>query len=277
MIKQFLILGLLVCFIGGCQQEKPHGDRTPSDTPSGNGVANGKDDTTVETQPVELTCRKEAFFQVGEVTVWKLPGKTAFFFESGLQIDADGAPDAYHPDDIGTDWLANAGRPGRWWALATDNGKMSGTPVIQGPDDPKPGYYVSKTTLEDGSKDPHDPRRYVNSNEIPYFVLPLGNSGGAKPGDFGVVMNRKNRKLSFAIFADKGPQDKIGEGSIALAKALGISGNPKRGGASGDVWYLVFPNSGNRKPRALTEINSEGKRLFDAWGGMAQLEACLGD
>src|SRR5579863_6739145 len=32
---------------------------------------------------------------VGDIPVWQLPGGNAFFFESGMYIDADGAPNAY--------------------------------------------------------------------------------------------------------------------------------------------------------------------------------------
>jgi len=44
------------------------------------------------------------------------------FYKSELTIDADGAYRAYHPKNIGLDYLANAGSPGNWWALVTDNG-----------------------------------------------------------------------------------------------------------------------------------------------------------
>ena len=67
---------------------------------------------------------------------------SAFFYESGLMIDADGAYHAYHPDKkSGRDYLGNAGRPGNWWALVTDNGKPSGNPVIQSKSDPAPLYW----------------------------------------------------------------------------------------------------------------------------------------
>jgi hypothetical protein len=38
-------------------------------------------------------------------------GQTAFFYQSKMSIDADGAPNAYHPDNIGLDDLKNAGYP----------------------------------------------------------------------------------------------------------------------------------------------------------------------
>src|SRR5258708_2675267 len=82
---------------------------------------------------------------------------------AGLAVDADGSPHAYAPSGSGLqglDYLANAGHSGNWWGIATDS---HGMPYIQGPNTPAPGYYVSTTALEDGSKAVNDPARYVNS------------------------------------------------------------------------------------------------------------------
>lgn len=228
-----------------------------------------------DTAPV--ACQKEAFFVIDGAQVWRVAGEDAFFFEVGMTIDADGAPDAYHPDNTGTDHLDNAGRPGNWWALATDTGERSGEPVVQGPGDPNPGFYVSKTSLEDRTKPRTDPRRYVNSNVIPFVVLPGGNLGGARLGDLGLVVNTANGRRAFAIFADIGPRRHLGEGSIALAEALGIPSNPRRGGAASGVRYLIWPGSGNGKPRTIEEINAAAEARFASWGGRARLDACFAE
>lgn len=77
---------------------------------------------------------------IGKTKVWIDQFKTATWFKSGMSIDADGSPKAYHPKNIGLDDLKHAGNKGHWWALATKNGK----PVVQ-----KSGYYVSTTSLQD--------------------------------------------------------------------------------------------------------------------------------
>lgn len=223
----------------------------------------------------DLKLKKEVFFTVGNTRIWRIEGDDAFFFEAGMAIDADGAPDTYHPDDIGEDFLAYAGRPGNWGALVTDSGRRDGIPIIQGPDHPNPGYYISTTSLEDKTRPRTDPARFVNSKEIPYIVLPVGRRGGAKLGDFSVVVNRKNGNISYAIFADLGPKHKIGEGSIAIARSLGINSNPKFGGVANGIVYVIFPGSGRGKPVPLTEINYRSEKLFQDWGGMKQLEACF--
>ena len=205
-----------------------------------------------------------------DAPIWQVPGSDAFFFVAGMTIDADGSPNAYHPDNIGLDDLRNAGEPGHWDGIITDG---NGEPLTQGPDDPFPGYYVSCTSLSDRSKRPSDPTRYVDASKIPYVVLPreVAEQGGAQLGDFAFVINLRNGKSSYAIFADVGT---LGEGSIALADNLGIASDARRGGSRGRILYLLFPKSGNRQPRTVEEIYSETDKLLQNWGGTSKATAC---
>jgi hypothetical protein len=204
------------------------------------------------------------------VPVWRLPGSSAFFFDAGMTIDADGAPNAYNPDNSGLDDLANAGEPGHWAGFVSD---ADGNPYIQGPDDPFPGYYVSCTSLSDREKKVSDPAKYVDATKIPYIVLPpqVAAEGGARLGDFALVLNLRNGRSAYAIFADMGT---MGEGSVALAERLAISSDARRGGTAQGVRYIVFPGSGNARPRPLEEINTLADQLFHEWGGMEQVSAC---
>jgi hypothetical protein len=208
-----------------------------------------------------------------EIPIWHLPGSPVFFYESGMTIDADGAPNAYHPDNTGLDDLMNAGAPGNWQGLAKD---ADGEPFVQGPDDPFPGYYVSATALADRTKPVNDPTRYVDASKIPFIVLPgaMARQFGARPGDFAAVINLGNGKSSRAIFGDTGPSNRIGEGSMALAENLGIRSDARNGGARRGILYLVFPGSGNGRPRTIEEINAETEKLLQTWGGTSQLTAC---
>src|SRR6185436_16558384 len=90
----------------------------------------------------------------------------AIWWISGMNIDGDGAPNCYSPDNKGLDYLANAGKPGNWYGIVTDS---NGNPIIQGPNDPYPGFYVSPTALQDKSKNRTDPNRYVDSTKIRYI------------------------------------------------------------------------------------------------------------
>jgi len=203
---------------------------------------------------------------------------SAFFYESGLMIDADGAYHAYHPDKkSGRDYLGNAGRPGNWWALVTDNGKPSGNPVIQSKSDPAPGFYISTTSLEDPTKDRKDPRRYVDAESINFFVLPGKLALGAKLGDFGVVIRPQVNDYEYAIFGDVGPANKLGEGSIALAAALGIPSNPKSGGISHGLITVVFPGTTKGWPLTQAQIDQNASALFANWGGLDKARDCCPD
>lgn len=223
----------------------------------------------------KLTCVK----RIGCCNINSLGGDdSAFFYESGLMIDADGAYRAYHPDNkSGLDFLGNAGKPGNWWALVTDNGKASGSPVIQSHCDPAPGFYISTTSLEDKSKDRTDPRRYVDSESINFFVLPGRLGLGAKLGDFGVVVRPATNNYDYAVYADVGPAAKIGEGSIALAASLGIPCNPKKGGLDSGIIYIVFPGSGKGWPLTQAQIDQYGSALFAQWGGLDKVKQCFPD
>jgi Fungal chitosanase of glycosyl hydrolase group 75 len=196
----------------------------------------------------------------------------AFAYLTGMMIDADGAPNAYGPGNCGIDDLSNAGKPGHWWALATDNGKPDGNPLV------KNGFYISTTSLEDESKKIDESGRFVDATQIPFFVLPslVEKSGEVHLGDFGMIINLANGRTSAAIFADQGPTGKLGEGSVALAQALGVNANARSGGTNEGIVYVVFPGSGTSKMQSLAELNESGTRLFEQAGGMRRVRELFG-
>lgn len=214
-------------------------------------------------------------------TRFKLPGKKGFWFTSGMTIDADGSPRAFHPvSDLGLDDLANAGKKGNWWGIMTSNGETWGKPIVQGSTDPAPGFYISQTGLEDTTKAERDPRRYVDAEKVPYVVL-SGTSKqnfGAVFGDYMVVYNKENAKYTFGMYGDNWPTLKIGEGSIALAKELDINPDPRNGGVEDPtVVYLVFPRSRSKPWTAeetVAQMRASAEAEFQIWGGLSQLTAC---
>ena len=179
---------------------------------------------------------------------------------AGMAIDADGAPDAYGPSwQPGRDALANAGRPGNWWALATDS---NGEPLLN-----DQGYYVSKTALVDSRYPSGDQRRYVDASRVPYLALgrDVLQGYGAALGDLAVAVYKG--AWSPAIVADIAPRGHRGEGSIALADALGIPSDPRRGGVSDGVTYLLWPGSRTGWP---SDFAPTAAALFDRWGGLSR-------
>ena len=206
---------------------------------------------------------------VAGVDTYRVQGKAGVAFKSGMTVDADGSPRAYHPNGRGLDALGNAGRPGNWWGLATDR---AGRPFVQGPDAPAPGYYVSTTALQDGRYAASDPRRYVDSEKVPFIAIPPQLRGqGVQLGDLVAVRNERTGKTAFAVVADVGPRGKLGEGSIRLAEELGLSADPRRGGAGSGISYVAFPGSGTGRPLGAESIQDRGCALYAAWGGDAQL------
>lgn len=177
---------------------------------------------------------------IGGVDV-HLDGRTVSW-TSGMSIDGDGSPRAYSPfgsAQRGLDYLANAGAPGNWYGLACDE---HSDPIVQGKDDPAPGYYVSTTALRDHGLPAHDPRSYVDSERVPYIAVPRPLlASGVRLGDFAVVGYGPLK--CGAIVADIGPAKHIGEGSIALAEALGMKSDPRRGGVSALVRYCIYLGS----------------------------------
>jgi len=196
-------------------------------------------------------------------------------FTAGMSIDADGAPNAYAPHNRGLDYTANARGAGGWVALVTDD---KGRPVVQKRGRYR-GYYVSTTSLEQRTvRDERNPKRYVDATKIPYIALPedFAATFGIGIGDLALVTNQVNGRSAYAIYADVGPNGRIGEGSIALAKALGMPANPRHDGVAGGVTYLIFPGSAPRAKDGVTvrNIKSSGARRYRQWGGKQKLRTC---
>ena len=210
----------------------------------------------------------------GPVSITSISG--AVIFSAGMAIDADGAPNAYAPHDRGLDRLANARRQNRWVGIATDK---RGRPFMQKKGRYR-GYYVSTTSLQDSTvRNPADPAKYVDATKIPYLVLPpeVAERFQIGLGDMAVVINRQTGVTAFAIFADVGPRRKIGEGSIALAEALGLPSDPRHDKTEDGLLYVVFPGSGLGQGtlRPLEEIKDSASELYERWGGSGRLRVCL--
>ncbi len=91
----------------------------------------------------------------------------------------------------------------------------------------------------------HFKQGYADASKRPYVVLPpgLAKATGAKLGD--LVQVSYNGKTAYAIYGDVGPSNKLGEGSMDLARRLGINPDPRRGGTHDEnVQYTVLPGSG---------------------------------
>lgn len=178
-----------------------------------------------------------------EIGLYDEDGVERVEFVADADIDADGAPHAYHPDDIGLDALHNAkGSDGSFVGVLTD---QDGEPLVQDEDDSAPGYYISTTSYAYQGLPSNVQRRYVNSEEVPFIVVPpviIRETAGVVMGCRAKVTNLENGMTVDCIVADRGPSKKTGEISIAAAKALGINSNPRTGGEDRPIMkYEIWP------------------------------------
>ena len=197
----------------------------------------------------------------------------AVFFVASLQIDADGAPRAYHPGDVGSfDYLANI-EPSSLFGIQ-GKGRAVG---------PAPGFYVSGTSLfDDDFPSEHDTRHWVDAASVPYFVapthLPMPAGTRFQPGALAFVVDLKTGRWSGAIFADSGFA--VGEGSIALAIGLGLNPFSKThppkvtGFDDKEFLYIVFPKTVFLPPWVPSGISALAyERFLHEWGGETRLHA----
>lgn len=143
--------------------------------------------------------------------------------------DADGAPDARQIDPTGNPETS----------LGQDNGWKGDTP-------------------------------YVNARTIPYFVLPSNwksvTGVACKLGD--IARLNWNGRSVYAIYADNGTDDLIGEASIAAVQALGHdpwneSGTRIVTGIPFGVVYEIMPGSTNLKvTTSEPSIQAYGAEVF---------------
>ena len=187
---------------------------------------------------VTATCPFAAWTSYQTSTLLRHPSGAYVFAATKVKVDADGAPNAYHPDNVGShctkgnglkglDCPANAGYPGTsWWpSVLVADPKDPSRPYVQPETSDFPGFFVSQTSLKDKSKPATDTRKYVDSRVVPYVVLPgklYKMKGTGSLGDFGYALNTSNGKGSPFIVAEIGPASAtLGEMSIGLGDSIG--------------------------------------------------------
>ncbi len=165
-----------------------------------------------------------------------------------MDVDVDGAPNAYGPPGKETlDTLLDAHYLNR--ADKKIVGYLvdeSGRAILQGPDDPFPGYYISQTAFSDiVNRNERDPRSYVDARHINYVVRgDAARRRGVKVGDFVSVYSKRTHKSVFAIVGDTG-NPTGDEGSLHLLQDLGY---PFHDGVSDavevpEIMVRFYPNS----------------------------------
>ncbi|MES2393950.1 MAG: hypothetical protein V4555_20105 [Acidobacteriota bacterium] len=167
-----------------------------------------------------------------------------------MDVDVDGAPTAYGPaskhplDNLHNAHLQrNSHGPIVGYLTDDDDERI---PILQGPHDPAPGFYISQTAFTDPLRHrPSDPLRYVDATRINYVVLGReARRRGARLGDFAAVYSTRKHTSVFAIVGDDG-NPSGDEGSLHLLQSLGY---PFTDGEHGSVTHpeiliRFFPHS----------------------------------
>lgn len=191
-------------------------------------------------------------------------GDAIVFASPHLNVDADGAPDAYRVDGNGLSYTCDGvaaienGHEVNWrsdgpawqakcnaaWRLAKATGDFStvrifgfekdanNRPRVQQVGDPLPGAaYITTTAVEIPEAPRGTQRRYLDASRIPYVVLPrrVVRRHNIKPADIAVVYRPATGKVAFAIYGDAGG---LGEGSVKLHFDLGSEPLVLKGGAA---------------------------------------------
>ncbi|HEV2855874.1 MAG TPA: hypothetical protein VHC97_24005 [Thermoanaerobaculia bacterium] len=234
---------------------------------------------------IAASCDAVPFQAYRGTQLFRFPESTAYFYVvNRMSIDADGAPNAYHPQDTGLDALANAGFPnGAWRSILVVDPRRADRPFVQ-PDGEFAGFFVSMTTLQDRTLPVTDVRRYVDATRVPYLVFPgafFAMRGTGDFGDLGAARQIESGKESAFIVADAGPRnDPLGEVSIRLAESLGGRNvNPRNGTGAprGPFVYVVFPRSKSQPPWPVTaeQLQQRVQELLTALGGWERILPCI--
>ena len=222
-----------------------------------------------------------------DVPLYKLTDRIGFFHKGSMQVDVDGSPRAYYPRDaspLKLDVLENASSGSKQYIQGQGKGRG-----------PRPGFYVSSTSLLYSANQMWDCDNFVDAELIPFFVHPPARNG-VKLGDLGIIVHipslqSANPKWTAAILGDCNDSRRVSEVSLRVAvnlgrskidpntlKVTGLSAN--NGDDLRNYFYLYFPGStlapAARAPHWPEKaIQARAEPLFAAWGGCDMVKECL--
>lgn len=223
-----------------------------------------------------------------DVPLYKLTDRIGFFHKGSMQIDVDGSPRAYYPGNanpLRLDNLSSADSQGG--STTYIQGKKTGSVTALGP---RPGFYVSATSLRMSEQRMWDCDNFVDAENVPYFVHPPGRNG-VKLGDVGIIVHVPTWKWTAAIFGDSNDQRRVSEASLRVAVNLGrskidpntlkVAGlSASNGDDSRNYLYLYFPGSTLAAAPSAPHwpekaIQAKAQPLFTKWGGLDMVKECL--
>ena len=162
------------------------------------------------------------------------------------------------------------------------NDQRCGVPIRQldskGADRP---YYLTKTGLRrPGSYDSAGQQSdYANANELPFIVLPKGftlpDNVQWNVGDVALVFWKL--KMVTAVVGDRGPREKLGEGSRELLRQLRGDGFSPIGGEN-SVVTILLPKTASTVltdwPIDPKQLAKHGAVALSRFGGIQKIKTC---
>lgn len=174
------------------------------------------------------------------------------------------------------------------WKMDSALGRQVPCTISTGP---YAGYFVSQTALiVNRGADICDQTRYLDALTMNAIVLPRNATWRSQGvvtdgGDLAVLLDQRSGRVAFALVGDRGPAASLGEGSVALAAALGnvqVAPNATyasiRSLARPLVHTVIFPS--RDVPRLTggtftqSDIDRLGQDALAAFGGVNRLRAC---
>jgi hypothetical protein len=173
-----------------------------------------------------------------------------------------------------------------------------GYPCVRGPESRHPGYFVAATSLKREASERADgcaPGRYLDAEQIPFFVLPGASFGQVNLGDIvvGYLTIGAQERIVFGIAGDMGPFDQFGEGSVAFNRALLGSSAVVMNSMNAKALHIDLARKGEgalailvlggtrhllRGDYSRAAIERVGREQFARWNGgtgLARLKTCI--
>jgi hypothetical protein len=146
------------------------------------------------------------------------------------------------------------------------------------------GFYVSPTSLQDGSVPVDDQNRYINPLRVASAVVPGSLAQrGISMGTFGVAIDRRKKIAVPFVVGDGGPR--IGEGSAALARLVAGKAltdlETRQNRSDGqvdtpDVLWVFFAGQAKKYDHKNEgELADAAKQAYEQWSDSARLLDCL--
>ncbi|MEV1021038.1 glycoside hydrolase family 75 protein [Streptomyces sp. NPDC050264] len=132
--------------------------------------------------------------------------------------------------------------------------------------DGRAGRHCNRRTdpfFQPATAQPQSDGRPLSAERLPYVVVPGASRvwnparSGIRGGTVAALVHRD--RIQYAVVGDTGPSDLIGEASYAAARGLGIDPDPVRGGAGGEVTYVLFPGTTARPIESRSAAAADGR------------------